>query len=122
MAASLSATTQTTGFSSLEPPLSTMFRMASQSESLVRLHPKTQSHSTIGTRQPRPISKGHLCWWKFHATQKDHEASGALAVVLGTRGADADEPDWPCCGARMFDASIWTHLPLSQADAELENT
>ena len=49
------------------------------------LHSKTQSHSTIGTRKARPISKGTLVMVEVSTSfQKDKRTAGALVVVLGT--------------------------------------
>lgn len=55
------------------------------------LHPKTQSHSTIGTRQPRPISKGTLVL--VEVSRLPRKTREPQVLWLWYSGPDADNPD-----------------------------
>jgi len=55
------------------------------------LHSKTQSHSTIGTRQARPISKGTLVL--VEVSRVPRKTREPQVLWLWYWGPDADEPD-----------------------------
>jgi hypothetical protein len=55
------------------------------------LHAKTQSHSTIGTRQPRPISKGTLVL--VEVSRLPRKTREPQVLWLWYSGPDADRPD-----------------------------
>lgn len=55
------------------------------------LHSKTQSHSTIGTRQARPISKGTLVL--VEVSRLPRKTREPQVLWLWYWGADADKPD-----------------------------
>lgn len=55
------------------------------------LHPKTQSHSTTGTRQPRPISKGTLVL--VEVSRLPRKTREPQVLWLWYSGPDANEPD-----------------------------
>lgn len=55
------------------------------------VHPKTQSHSTIGTRQPRPISKGTLVL--VEVSRLPRKTREPQVLWLWYSGPDADDPD-----------------------------
>jgi hypothetical protein len=55
------------------------------------LHPKTQSHSTIGTRQPRPISKGTLVL--VEVSRLPRKTREPQVLWLWYWGSDSSEPD-----------------------------
>jgi hypothetical protein len=77
------------------------------------LHSKTQSHSTIGTRQARPISKGTLVL--VEVSRLPRKTREPQVLWLWYWGPDADESDLDLLCALMCGASTWSTHSVSSS-------